>query len=305
LKVAITGSSGFIGSLLSISLEDAGHSVSRLVRRHPDSQSNEIYWNPTTNHIDKHSLEGFDAIVNLSGKNLSERRWSKRQKGLLHDSRVHSTELLSHVLAGLNRPPQVLISASAIGYYGDRADELLTETSPAGGGFLAQLCQDWERAADSAKVAGIRVVVIRTGLVIGRGGLLQTLLPIFKFGLGGIFGSGQQYMSWINAQDAVSAILHLINSSNIEGPVNIVSANPVTNREFTNTLGRILHRPTIMWIPSWLARLVRGQMAEEMVLASTRVRPTVLLKNGFEFQFPLLDNALRDALEIHNYKISS
>lgn len=297
MRIAITGASGFIGSSLSNYLEITGHNVSRLVRKEPDFRANEIYWNPLKKEIDKDSLEGHDAVVNLAGKNLSEGRWTKRTKNLLRESRIQTTEFLCQALSELEKPPEVLISASAIGYYGNRADELLTESSLAGKGFLAQLCLEWEQATEPARTAGIRIVVTRMGLVLGPGGILQTLEPIFNLGLGGIFGNGQQWMSWISQQDAVAAITHMFEASDIEGPVNLVSANPVTNRGFTNALGNLLNRPTIVRIPSLIARLARGQMAEEMMLASARVQPTVLLEAGFRFQFPDLDDALRSALQ--------
>jgi uncharacterized protein (TIGR01777 family) len=297
MKIAITGASGFIGSSLRNYLKYTGHEVSPLVRKQPDISANELYWDPPKKEINKDCLEGHDAVVNLAGKNLSEGRWTKQKKHLLRESRIQSTEFLCRALSELEKPPEVLISASAIGYYGDRADELLTEASPAGRGFLAELCLDWEQATIPAKTAGIRVVAIRTGIVVGSGGILQALKPIFNLGLGGIFGNGKQWMSWISQLDAAAAIMHLAETPDIKGPVNLVSANPVTNREFTNMLGKLLHRPTVFRIPSFVARLARGEMADEMILASARVQPAVLFEAGFEFQFPDLHDALGYAIQ--------
>ena len=296
MNIAIAGSSGFIGAALVAFLEAGGHTVVRLVRRSPAPGSNEIFWNPAQGVLDDASLEGLDGVVNLAGENLAQGRWTRRKKSRIVTSRLDSTRLLARVLSAMKSPPKVWISASAIGAYGHRGDDPLTEKSARGSGFLAGLCQEWEQAALSTGDGGIRVVTIRTGVVMGPGGALKKMLLPFKWGLGGPIGSGHQYMSWIDLDDAVRAILHLITTPALQGPVNLVSPNPVTNRDFTRTLGRVLRRPTFIPLPAVMARLVFGEMADEMLLASTRVLPTALVDSGFEFRYPSLEDALRHAL---------
>ncbi len=297
MKIAITGSSGFVGTALVAFLEGGGHTVVRLVRRSPAPGSNEIFWDPSAGAVDEASLEGLDAAVNLAGDNLARGRWTRRKKARIVSSRMGSTRLLARVLSRMKSPPKVWVSASAIGAYGDRGDDPLTEKSDRGQGFLAGLCRDWEEAAQPAREAGIRVVAIRTGIVMGPGGALKQMLLPFKLGLGGRIGSGRQYFSWIGLEDAVRAIDYLIHTGALQGPVNLVAPNPVTNGVFTRTLGRVLGRPTVIPLPAAVARLVFGEMADEMLLASTRVLPTALVDSGFAFRYPELEGALREALE--------
>ena len=297
MRVLVTGSSGFIGSALVSLLEARGHGVTRLVRRGPGASSSGVFWNPPGGEIDKVGIEGHDAVVNLAGESLAHGRWTQRKKALIRDSRVAATRLLAQALAGLKTPPRVLVSASAIGFYGDRGDEELHEGSSPGQGFLAEVCHAWEQAATPASQAGIRVVHPRFGVVIGRGGALRKMLPPFKLGMGGRFGSGRQYVSWISLDDVATAIWHLIGTDTLKGPVNLVAPLPVTNREFTRTLGRVLHRPALFPLPATAARLALGQVADEMLLASARVLPTRLLETGYLFRFAHLEDALKHALE--------
>ncbi len=296
MTIVIAGSSGFLGTALVAFLEAGGHTVVRLVRRSPAPGSNEIFWNPAEGVLDDASLEGLDGAVNLAGDSLARGRWTRRKKARIVSSRLDSARLLARVLSGMKTPPKVWISASAIGAYGHRGDDPLTEKSARGRGFLAELCRDWEETALPAVQAGIRVVTIRTGIVIGSGGALKQMLLPFKLGLGGRIGSGHQYMSWIDLDDAVRAIDHLINIDDLQGPVNLVAPNPVTNREFTRTLGRVLGRPTRIPLPAALARLVFGELADELLLASTRALPTALLDTGYIFRYPYLEGALQQAL---------
>jgi hypothetical protein len=247
--------------------------------------------------IDRAGLEGIDAVVHLAGENIAAGRWTAARKARIRDSRVKGTQLISETLAAMHRHPRVLVSASAIGYYGDRGSELLREESAPGTGFLPEVCGQWESATDPASRSGIRVVHIRLGFVLSsRGGALGKMLLPFKMGIGGKIGSGEQYMSWITLSDLCAAILHCIEAGTLHGPVNAVSPSPVTNLEFTKTLGRILSRPTIFPLPAFLARLALGEMADELLLASTRVDPVKLRNTGFAFQHPDLHSALSAVL---------
>ncbi|MCS7160173.1 MAG: TIGR01777 family oxidoreductase [Gemmatales bacterium] len=296
-RVLVSGSSGLIGSALVPSLQAAGHEVARLVRR-PTQAPNEIFWNPETGELDRAALEGFDAVIHLSGFGIAERRWNDEVKALIRNSRVQSTKLLAEALTSLSVKPRVLASASAVGYYGDRGMEELSEESPPGKDFLAQVCQEWESAALSAASAGIRVVCCRLGVVLSeRGGALAKVRLPFLLCLGGRIGSGQQYWSWIHHQDAVRAFLFVLDQEALAGPVNFTSPEPVTNAEFTRTLGRVLRRPTIFPMPRFAARLVFGEMADALFLSSARVRPKKLLDAGFNFDYPNLEAALRHLLQ--------
>jgi len=241
-------------------------------------------------------LEGLEAAVHLGGVNLSERRWTKAYKREIETSRVESTRVLAAVLAGLKRPPKVLLVASATGFYGDRGDEVLDEGSSAGKGYLPEICAKWEAASEAAAKAGIRVVHLRLGVVLGKNGAMKKMLPIFRLGLGGRLGSGQQWMSWIRLEDAVRAILFSLKTETLSGPVNLAAPNPVTNAEFTRALGRALHRPAVMPVPALALRLMFGEMANEALLASTRAFPGKLIGAGFRFEYPTVDEALAEVV---------
>lgn len=294
-SVAITGASGFIGSALTEALAAAGTRVIRLVRR-PAHGPDEVSWDPAKGTIDAAGLEGVDAVVHLAGAEIAV-RWTDRRKSLIRDSRVGGTRLLAGALAKLDRPPHVLVSGSAIGYYGNRGDERLTEQSQPGSDFLADTAVEWEAATGPAAGAGIRVVLNRTGLVIGPGGLLERMLPPFRLGLGGKLGSGDQWMSWISLHDLVAAIRFAIDDAELRGPVNAVAPEPVTNAELTRTLARVLRRPAIFPVPPIALRAVFGEMADAMILASQRVAPERLLDSGFDFRHRRLEDALRATLD--------
>ena len=297
MEIVVTGSSGLIGTALVGGLEADGHRVRRLVRR-PARGSGEVRWDPSAGEIDRDGLEGVDGVVHLAGPGIGDKRWSEARKHDLREARVVGTTLLAEALAGLDAKPPVLVSGSAIGYYGDRGDEKLTETSKAGDDFLADLCRDWEGAAAPAAAAGIRVATIRTGIVLAPGGgALEKLLPLFKLGLGGRLGSGRQYWSWITIDDEVRAIRHLL-EHDVSGPVNLTAPEPATNQEITSTLGEILNRPTLFPVPRFGPKLILGGEATETFLyASQRVYPTVLEADGFTFTHPELEPALRAVLD--------
>ena len=261
-------------------------------------KGSDILWDPTQHRIDRQSLEHFNAVIHLAGENIAARRWSEQQKLRIRKSRVAATELLAGTLAELSHPPAVLLCASAIGYYGDRGSEVLTEGSSSGRGFLPEVCMAWEAAAESARVRGIRVVHMRFGMVLSnQGGALAKMLLPFRLGLGGRIGPGTQYMSWIALSDAVRGMDHLI-STDIAGPVNFVSPSPVRNSDFANTLGKVLHRPALFPLPAFAIRLALGKMADELLLASNRVLPKRLLDSGFQFQHPELEGALRELMKV-------
>jgi uncharacterized protein len=295
--IAITGSTGLVGTALVETLEAEGNLVRRLVRRPVRDGEHEIQWDPAAGQIDSAALEGVDAVVHLAGESLAAKRWTESFKAEIRNSRVRGTQLLCSALASLATKPGVLISASAVGYYGDRGDEVVDESSPPGSGFLADVCREWEEATQPARDAGIRVVKLRLGVVLSPGGgaLAQMLTP-FKLGVGGAIGSGRQYFSWITLDDLVSAIGFALRTAAMTGPVNAVAPQPVTNREFTKTLGRVLGRPTVLPMPAFAARLAFGEMADEMLLSGVRVEPRALLTSGFKFQFPELEFALRHLL---------
>jgi len=294
LRVAISGASGMVGSALSAFLRTGGHEVVPLVRS--DAQGG-VRWDPREGEIDAGALEGVDAVIHLAGAPVADKRWSDARKALIRDSRVDGTRVLSEALAGLAQKPRVLISASAIGYYGDAGADEVDEGSPPGEGFLADVCRDWEAATAAAEAAGIRVVHLRIGVVLSpRGGALGKLLLPFRLGVGGRIGRGKQWMSWIALDDLVGILHALLYADEVEGPVNAVAPNPVTNREFTRTLGRVLRRPTILPVPAFAIRAAFGAMGEETILASARVAPRRLVETGFDFRHPDLEGALRHAL---------
>lgn len=297
MRILVTGASGLVGSALVCFLRSHDHTVSRLVRSVSTEHAEEIQWDPAAGQIDVNALEGFDAVVHLAGENISSGRWTATRKAKIRDSRIKGTTLLSQTLARLERPPSVLVAASAIGYYGNRGDEVLHEASVPGSGFLAEVCQTWEEATQAARDKQIRTVRLRLGVVLAAaGGALAKMLPPFRFGLGGVIGGGSQYMSWIALDDAVGAIEHCLAGDQLSGPVNAVAPSPVTNREFTRTLGKVLARPTLFPVPAIIARLSFGEMADELLLASTRVEPRSLLSAGYAFRFPELEGALRHLL---------
>ncbi len=297
MKVVITGSHGLIGSALASSLEGDGHEVTRLVRGQA-SGANEIAWNPAAGTIDAGALEGHDAVVHLAGVGIGDHRWTDEHKAAVLDSRVQGTRLLTTTLAGLHHPPAVVASGSAVGFYGDRGDEELTEDSGPGTGFLADVVQQWEASAGSATEAGIRVAYLRTGVVqSANGGALKKQLLPFKAGMGGRLGSGRQWLSWIAIDDEVGAIRHVLDTPEIVGPVNLCAPAPVTNDEFTRTLGRLLHRPTAIPTPTPALQLLFGkEMVSEMLLGGQRVLPKVLESTGFVFANPTLAAALAAVL---------
>jgi uncharacterized protein (TIGR01777 family) len=297
LRIVISGASGLIGTALKAFLMTGGHQVRVLVRHPADRSKREIQWDPAAGKIDAEALEGVDAVVHLSGESLSAGRWTDDRKKRFIGSRLKSTDLLSRTLASLKRSPRVMISASAIGIYGDRGDEILTESSAKGSGFLPDLCEQWEAAARPAVDGGIRVVHPRIGIVMSaRGGALGRMLPPFKLGGGGVIGSGNQFMSWISLDDLIYVMHEAIFNSDLRGPVNAVAPNPVTNREFVKTLGGVLNRPTLLPLPAAAVNLAFGEMGKHLLLEGARVSPARLEASGFAFLHPTLEETLRSEL---------
>lgn len=296
MKIGVTGSTGLVGSALVPLLATHGHDVVGL-RRYTESAKDQEGWDPNTGRITV-SNTALDALVHLAGENIAGGRWNAARKSRIRDSRVDGTRRLAETLAGQAQRPHTLVVASAIGYYGDRGDERLIESSNAGEGFLPEVCHAWEAATAPARDAGIRVVHLRIGIVLtpAGGALAQMLLP-FKMCVGGVIGPGRQYMSWIALDDVLAAIRHALQTETLDGPVNAVAPQPVTNAEFTSTLGRVLRRPTVMPLPAFFARLAFGEMADALLLSSTRVQPARLEETGFTFQYPELEAALRHVLE--------
>ncbi len=296
MKILVTGSTGLIGSALVSFLKEGPHQVFKLVRTRADLKPNEIAWDPGQGIINKELLEGMDVVVHLAGENIAG-RWTKNKKKRILSSRVHGTMLLSKALSQLKNPPKVFVCASAIGYYGSQGNTILNETSPPGSGFLADTCQEWEEASSYAAEVGIRTVNLRIGMVLdAHGGGLQKMIITFKLCLGGVMGTGEQYISWITLKDLIATIYYVIKQDDIEGPVNAVSPHPVTNREFTKTLGKVLHRPTVFSMPAMVVKVVFGEMGEEVLLSSQRVKPAVLLDKGFRYGTPELQGALESVI---------
>ena len=296
MRVAITGASGLIGTALSTSLTAAGHDVVAMVRR--PAGPGEIEWNPATGSLDPAALEGLDAVVHLAGAGIGDKRWSDAYRKEILDSRVLSTTLLAERMAASSSGPKVLLSGSAIGYYGASDDRALDEASPVGDGFLADVCRQWEAATEPASRAGVRVAHLRTGIVLTpKGGALKKLLPLFKLGVGGRFGNGRQWQSWISIDDEVGAIRHLL-TADVEGAVNLTAPNPVTNREFTKVLAEVLRRPALFPVPAFGPKLLLGSdLADALLFTGQRVVPSVLQHSGYSFEHATLEAALRALLD--------
>lgn len=294
MKILITGGSGLVGSSLMQHLFSKGHSIFSLQRNQDPSAP---FW--CFDRIPPDLQEsGFDAVVHLAGENIATGRWTQSKKNKILESRVAGTRQLAEYCAAADNPPKTFFCASAIGYYGNRGEETLDETSTSGNNFVAEVCRAWEQATLAAAEAGIRVAYGRIGMVLsGKGGTLPTMLPSFKLGIAGVVGSGNQYISWVQLEDLVAMIEFIIENEQISGPVNLVSPAAATNREFTKTLGRVLKRPTMMKMPAFVARTVFGQMADELILSSTRVLPSVLMKNGYIHRYPNLENGLIASLK--------
>jgi len=294
MNVLVSGATGTIGVSLTRALKSAGHEVTRLTRS-PKSDK-DIGWDPDAGRIDG-DLSGTEAVVHLAGESIAEGRWNEGKKSRILDSRVKGTKLLAESVAKLDEPPRVMVSASATGYYGDRGNELLTEESEPGTSFLAGVCREWEAAADLAREAGVRVVHPRLGIVLStEGGALAQTLPIFKLGGGGKIGSGDQYWSWISLDDVTGAILHAINTETLNGPMNVTAPEIPTNSEYTKTLGKVLGRPTFVPLPAPAARIALGEVADALLLASTRVEPAKLKETSYEYKTPNLEGAFRHLL---------
>jgi uncharacterized protein (TIGR01777 family) len=296
VSILVSGSHGLIGSALIPTLAARGHRIVRLVRHRVSRSADEVAWDPAAGWIDAPALEGLEAVIHLAGEPIAAGRWTAARKARIRGSRIGGTRLLAEALARLRRTPQALICASATGYYGSRGEEILVEESAPGTGFLAEACRDWEAAAAPARDAGIRVVHLRSGLVLSpTGGVLAKLLRIFRLGLGGRLGNGRQFMSWITLDDEIGAILHVLAQGVQRGPVNLVSPHPVTNREFTATLGRMLRRPALFPVPAPVLWIALGEVAGEL-LGGQRVHPTKLLTAGYAFRHPDLEAGLRAIL---------
>ena len=298
MKIYISGASGLIGTTLMADLGAAGHMVYRLVRKPEAAVGGNLLWDPARREVDASALADADAVINLAGESIAGGRWTEKKKRAILQSRIDCTSTIAAALAKPNGRPKILINASAIGYYGNRGDELLDESSSSGSGdFLSDVCRQWEAAAKPAEAAGARVVYTRFGVVLSaEGGALAKMLLPFRMGVGGKVGSGRQYMSWVALDDVVDAVIECLANDSLRGPVNVVSPNPVTNYEFTKTLGRVLRRPTIFPLPAFAARLALGQMADELLLASQRVRPAKLMEADYTFRYPALEAALVRAL---------
>jgi len=296
MKIVVSGATGLVGSALTPVLASLGHDIVPLVRRQPAAGERAIAWDPIRGTIDRDGLEGIDVVIHLAGENVLG-RWSPAKKQRIRESRVHGTRLLSDALAGLTRPPQTLLAASAIGYYGDRGEEAVSEWSAPGEDFLAYVSRDWEAATTAAARAGLRVVNMRFGVVLtSAGGALAKMLPAFRFGLGGPVGSGNQYLSWITLDDTLNAIVHVLATPRIVGPVNLTTPNPVTNREFARTLGRVVRRPAVLTVPTFALRIAFGTEGAAMLQSGQRVLPGCLLASGFHFRFDTLEPGLRHLL---------
>ncbi|MBT2478352.1 TIGR01777 family oxidoreductase [Streptomyces sp. ISL-94] len=295
MRIAVTGSSGLIGSALVRSLRGDGHEVVRFVRGAP-AGADEARWDPAGGYVDAGALAGCGAVVHLAGAGVGDHRWTAAYKKEIRDSRVLGTAAMARALAALEQPPQVFVVGSAVGYYGDAGDRALDEDSPAGDGFLAEVCVEWEAAAEPARAAGIRTAFARTGLVVARdGGAWGRMFPLFRAGLGGRLGNGRQYWPYISLRDEIAALRHIIDTPSVSGPVNLTGPEPLTNRQITAAMARVLHRPAVLPVPAAALRIVLGEFASD-VLGSQRARPTRLLESGFVFQDPGVEQAIRASL---------
>lgn len=296
-RILLTGSSGFIGQTLLSSLLAQGHTVFSLVRLKRSSHASQIQWDPEKGLFSIDEFERFDGVIHLVGEPILG-RWTKNKKEKIVNSRVRGTAVLAEILSRVKHPPRFFLMASAVGYYGDRQESLLQEESCGGKGFLSEVCSAWEAAAQPLKAKGVRVIQARLGVVLAKqGGILSKLLPVYRWALGGRLGSGRQWMSWIEREDLIRAFFFLMEQESIQGPVNLVSPHPVRQEMFSQMLAKTLHRPRLGHLPAWFLRLFLGEAAEEMLLASTRVAPSVLLKAGFVFRFADLGDALRKAIQ--------
>jgi uncharacterized protein len=303
MKILVSGSHGLVGKALLGSLTGDGHEVVRLVRHERSFASLEVEWHPNEGRIDAQHLESFDVVVHLAGESIASSRWSDEKKRAIRDSRVKGTRLLSETLARLTQPPSLFLSASAIGYYGDRGDELLLENSAAGADFLSSVCVEWENATGPAAEKGIRTINTRFGIILDADeGALAKMVTPFRMGIGGRVGDGKQWMSWVALNDVVNGLKFLMEDKSVSGPVNFVAPNPVTNAEFTKILGRVLSRPTLFPIPEFGVRLAFGEMADALLLSSQKVEPGVLEDRGFLFSWPTLEPALRHILAPNKHK---
>jgi uncharacterized protein (TIGR01777 family) len=298
MKIVVSGASGLVGSALVPLLEAAGHEVVRLVRTSTRNAPGEAVWDPAAGSLDPLIIDGTDAVINLNGRSIAEGRWNSVVKKELRSSRLESTRTLADAIGSAENPPGLLINASAVGYYGDRGDEILDESSAIGAGFLAELSRDWEEEALAARSELTRVAVLRLGVVVARGGALRRMLTPFKLGLGGPIGSGRQFWPWIGIEDVCGIIKFILDRKEIEGPVNAVAPQEIRCSDFTRTLGKVLSRPAFMPLPAFAARLALGEMADSLLLASQRVRPQVLEDHGYAFQKPSLNGAIRSALSL-------
>jgi uncharacterized protein (TIGR01777 family) len=295
-RVLIAGASGLVGNALIPFLTTKGYSVLRLVRRAPRS-SDEVFWDPRAGELAEHAIAGVDVVINLSGENLSAGRWTAKRREEILRSRVNATQTLVNAMQRLSKRPKVFVSASAVGFYGDRHDQPVDEQSEIGRGFLPEVCSAWEDRARAAEVLGVRTVLGRFGVVLTpAGGALAKLLPVFRLGLGGSLGNGKQWMSWITIDDLLGGLFHAINTTSCTGPLNLVSPQPVTNRDFARTLGRVFGRPAWTAVPAFVLRTALGEMADEMLLSGARVLPEKLISSGYDFRQAMLDHALRHVL---------
>lgn len=296
-RILIAGSSGMIGTQLVAFLDTGDHEVWRLVRRPVKDDANELQWDPSSGVMDEGLLEGFDAIIHLGGEGIGDKRWSKKRKKMIRDSRVESTEVLSSAISKMSQKPEVFILASAIGWYGDRGDEQLNEESEQGEGFLPSICKEWEAAASDARDSGVRTVFLRSGIVLsGTGGALGKMLLPFKMGAGGPMAGGKQWMSWISLDDEIYAIHHLLMSSDSQGVYNLTAPNPSTQKGFAKALGKVLRRPAFAPLPGFVVRILFGEMGVTLTLESQKVLPNRLMEEGYEFLHPDLEGALTDTL---------
>jgi uncharacterized protein (TIGR01777 family) len=299
MRILITGASGLIGTALQKSFEEKGYEMLLASRSEPKSER-DIQWNADAGFADEDllRLEGLDAVIHLAGESISALRWTDEKKKAIRDSRVHGTRTMIEAFARLEKKPKVFISASAIGFYGDRGDEEMTETSSVGDTFLSEVSKEWESESRRAEDMGIRTVLLRNGIVLSKdGGALATMMTPFKLGVGGVVGSGKQWMSWVSLDDAVGIVNYALENENLRGAVNVVSPNPVTNEEFTKTLGEVLYRPTFLPLPEFAVNLVFGEMGDALLIDSTRVVPKRLLDSGFKFRYPEINSALENAVK--------